>query len=289
MNPTKEIKNTSNWRRLIKFFFVWILLNILSYSLIVLPIYPEAIQLSRENYEDKNIDDTFFSILIQFSILIGTLLSFWYMKEKVERIPIRNFIKLNLREFYNGIGLGVILIFASVVVMWLGNLVSLNYQSMANAPILILMFIMVAVTEEVICRGYLLNNLLEKMPSYSAILISSLLFSLMHLGNPHFGLIGFFNIFLSGVLMAILYLRSHNLGAPIGFHFSWNLVQALFGFAVSGRSDMGVVSINFLSKSDYLTGGKFGVEGSILLIPIVLVSIFLLSKRYPSILKEKKI
>jgi len=52
---------------------------------------------------------------------------------------------------------------------------------------------------------------------------------------------------------------------------------------------MGVVSINFLSKSDYLTGGKFGVEGSILLIPIVLVSIFLLSKRYSSILKEKKI
>jgi len=159
------------------------------------------------------------------------------------------------------------------------GLISLSFTSLSPLPKLIIIFALVAVSEEVVFRGYILKNMLARYSKWFSILFSSLLFAALHVWNLHFGIIGFINIFLGGVLLAIAYLRSNDLSIPIGLHFSWNLVQAIFGFAVSGQQDTGVFSINYLDANELLTGGAFGLEGSIMLIPVILVAILLFAKK----------
>lgn len=255
--------------------------------MIILPFYPDTLQLSRERHLNRDTEDALLTVLIQLSILIGTLFSFWYTKQKIEKTSFGNLFKINFRGFFCGGAVGIILMLVYALIMITGNLISFSYLSINNIPELILVFIMVAISEEVIFRGYLLNKLQERVSVKMAVVISSLIFSLAHLGNPHFGTIGFINILLSGILMATLYLRSLNLWAPIGLHFTWNLTQAILGFAVSGHKDMGLLKLDHLSSHDYLTGGEFGIEGSILLTPIIVVSI-LLPKPYVLFTKNHK-
>ncbi|MBX2915332.1 MAG: CPBP family intramembrane metalloprotease [Cyclobacteriaceae bacterium] len=271
-------KKSSNWLRLFQFFGIWILANIATYLILVIPFYSETIGISMEEYERMGADDPLFTLLIEVSISVATLISFWFVKQKVEKESIDKFFKWNLRGFSIGSSLGFILILLCSLLMFVFNLVKPEYHSLNNLPFLILVFMLVAVTEEVMFRGYILNNLTEKLSKNLAIILSSLIFAAFHLGNPHFGLIGFINIFLSGILMAIVYLNSKDLWVPIGVHFTWNLTQAVLGFAVSGRNDTGVFKLNYLSRVDYLTGGIFGIEGSLLTTAISLTAISITGK-----------
>ncbi|MBX2897285.1 MAG: CPBP family intramembrane metalloprotease [Cyclobacteriaceae bacterium] len=271
-------KKSSNWLRLFQFFGIWILANIATYLILVIPFYSETIGISMEEYERMGADDPLFTLLIEVSISVATLISFWFIKQKIEKESIDKFFKWNPMGFSIGSGLGFILILLCSLLMFTFNLVKPEYHSLNNLPFLILVFMLVAVTEEVMFRGYILNNLTEKLSKNLAIILSSLIFAAFHLGNPHFGLIGFINIFLSGILMAIVYLNSKDLWAPIGVHFTWNLTQAVLGFAVSGRNDTGVFKLNYLSRVDYLTGGIFGIEGSLLTTAISLTAISITGK-----------
>lgn len=276
----KEI--SSNWWRLAQFILLWFLTNVIAYLILIIPFYP--IQLSRELHESKYAEDSVYDLLSYTSIFIGTLITFWYMKQKVEKISIRDLFKSNLMGFYRGSSIGIAIVLIAGLIPLAFNLISITYTSANNIPALILLFALVAITEEVFCRGYLLNNLLEKMPRNVAIIVSSLIFSLMHVWNPHFGLIGFINIFLSGVLMARIYLNTGDLWAPIGLHFTWNLTQAVLGFAVSGRKDLGLFRLDYLSSTDFLTGGKFGIEGSLIL-TVIVTTLLLLNPKPNKVLK----
>ena len=118
------------------------------------------------------------------------------------------------------------------------------------------------------------------MNDYQAIFISSLIFGAIHLSNSHFTIIGFFNISLSGFLTAMILIKSNTISAPIGLHWAWNFVQGpIAGFNVSGHKESGVFRVERLAP-DYITSGDFGAEGSILLIPITLVAIFIVWKYY---------
>ncbi len=117
---------------------------------------------------------------------------------------------------------------------------------------------------------------------FFVILISSLLFGFVHIGNDHFTTIGFFNITLSGILMALLYTKYKNLSAPIAMHFTWNFFQGpVFGYAVSGESLWSLAEVTPISKTEMITGGLFGAEGSIVLVPMSLfaIVIFLMVNR----------
>jgi hypothetical protein len=91
----------------------------------------------------------------------------------------------------------------------------------------------------------------------------------MHWGNP--GMHGAtkiwatVNIALAAVLLGLCYLRTRSLALPIGVHLGWNWAQgSLLGFGVSGTTDIkGLWTPVFHSKPEWLTGGAFGLEASL--------------------------
>lgn len=143
-----------------------------------------------------------------------------------------------------------------------------------------LLMLLVAVTEEVALRGFVLGRLLNAgINCYWALFISSLLFSLMHLGNPDFSLLAFFNILLAGYLLGAAYIYTRNLWFAIALHLFWNWIQGpVLGYGVSGgKLEATLLSLRFSGK-DFLSGGAFGFEGSIICTVLMIVFTILILK-----------
>ena len=130
----------------------------------------------------------------------------------------------------------------------------------------LLFFLLVAVTEEVMLRGFVLGRMLSAgMNRFVALFLSSALFSAMHLFNPNFALLPFVNILLAGCLLGTSFLYTGNLCFPVVLHWFWNWLQGpVLGYEVSGMDSGETLLTLRLTGSDLLTGGSFGFEGSLL-------------------------
>lgn len=86
-------------------------------------------------------------------------------------------------------------------------------------------------TEELMCRGALLYILIKKIGQTKAILITSVLFAVLHWinagvwGNLMQMIIVFSFTFVMGLLLALAYARTFSLLIPFAIHFGWNLTQ----------------------------------------------------------------
>lgn len=127
-----------------------------------------------------------------------------------------------------------------------------------------------AVTEEVVFRGVIFRFAERRFGTWIALVLSAVLFGAIHLaGNSETGagamLWGATAIALQGGLMlGAAYVATRALWLPIGIHFAWNVVEAGFGTAVSGKtSEFGGLVRTTLSGPGAVTGGSFGPEAGV--------------------------
>jgi membrane protease YdiL (CAAX protease family) len=146
------------------------------------------------------------------------------------------------------------------------------------------LFFIVAFQEEIFMRGYLYGMIKRQYRALPAIVTTSILFALLHLKNP--GILStpipLTTIFLAGVFLALLREYTESIWLPIGFHWSWNLLQGtLYGLSVSGLSIPSILEIQS-HPPVWLSGGGFGAEGSLLSAILMLLAILYLWKRKES-------
>jgi membrane protease YdiL (CAAX protease family) len=128
-------------------------------------------------------------------------------------------------------------------------------------------------SEELIFRGYLLQNLKEGIGLVWAVVLSCVFYGAVHMANPNSSL-------LSGILIAILgyvrifgWLRTGQLWLSMGMHASWNFFQGpVFGFHVSGMKVHNLIS-HQATGPDWITGGVFGPEAGIVVLPAILLGL----------------
>lgn len=127
-------------------------------------------------------------------------------------------------------------------------------------------FMVQGMSEEVLTRGYLTVSLANRMPVWISVIVTSLVFAVLHLGNNGITTFSFVNLVLFGIFAAVMMLRTDNIWGIGALHSAWNYCQGnLFGVAVSG-TDAGATLLNFSTVEgapDWLSGGAFGLEGSI--------------------------
>ena len=130
-------------------------------------------------------------------------------------------------------------------------------------------------TEEVATRGWLLTRIAARANLPLAIAISSSLFGFLHLGNSGVTFLSVLNIVLDGVLAGLLLVYTDSIWLVVAQHGTWNYVQGnLLGFQVSGTgADASIFSFTMGSGPDWLTGGEFGAEGSLINTIVLLVSL----------------
>ncbi|WP_193726633.1 CPBP family intramembrane glutamic endopeptidase [Paenibacillus guangzhouensis] len=170
-----------------------------------------------------------------------------------------------------GIGLGILLISIVAIAIWIcGGVEFQSVHTDADTWTSVLagvgLFTLVAISEEVFNRGYLQGLLQRQYGVAAGVVISSIIFALLHGANPGIWSTPFtmINIFLIGIFFALTRVMTGGLWLPIGFHLAWNFFQGnVYGFAVSGTETKPILSI-LVNGDSLISGGSFGVEGSIL-------------------------
>lgn len=179
-----------------------------------------------------------------------------------------------------------LIVFGTITLVATGNLTIIEIR-FEYIPLLqsLSLFILVAFNEEIMFRGYILSNLNESMNKYLALFVSAIIFMVLHSMNPNFSAMGALNIFLAGLVLGIYYIHKQNLWFPIGMHFTWNYFQGpVFGYEVSGQTTTNSIIVQELQGNELLTGGDFGLEGSLLASLGVAIIILIIHLQY----REKK-
>lgn len=144
----------------------------------------------------------------------------------------------------------------------------------------LVLMVLIAFTEEMVFRGYILNNLMESMNKWVALGISAVLFTFAHGSNPGITFIAVINLVLAGLLLGINFIYTRNIWFAICFHFSWNFLQGpVLGYQVSGLPLQSVLQPS-LQGPWWLTGGSFGMEGSFIATGLLLFALLLLYAAY---------
>jgi membrane protease YdiL (CAAX protease family) len=128
----------------------------------------------------------------------------------------------------------------------------------------LLAFLSVGVYEELMFRGYVLQALSERTRRVTAILVSSVIFALLHGFNPGADVFGVVNTIIIGALLCVLYFRTGSLWMPIGFHAAWNFsLGYLYSLPVSGIPLYGILNVVEVDEGSRLTGGSYGPEAGL--------------------------
>lgn len=198
----------------------------------------------------------------------------WFEKHKARDLPVGRLVQDTVIGF--GIGFGFFVLVA-LLMMLLGvyRIESIGIDRPHYLLSAFFLFLLVGTGEEILFRGVFFRWIDEKWGFAAALILSSALFGLLHIFEPNATLWSSFAIAVeAGLLLGAAYKYSGTLWLPVGIHWAWNFTQGnIFGFEVSG-SDAGVSLMRgIVSGPDWLTGGAFGAEASV----VTLVSGLLLS------------
>jgi membrane protease YdiL (CAAX protease family) len=233
-------------------------------------------------------DDTslYFLTIDRLFQLFATLTAIWIFTKYIDKTPfiaLGFYVKKRIPDILLGIFLGAIVM--TIGCFSLSYLKEITIQKNASIDVnqimlSILFYISIAVLEEVLCRGYLLRQLLKICHKYLALLSISLFFTVLHSLSVSISVVSFINLFLLGVLFGVSYIHTKNLWFPIALHFSWNFFQySIFGFGVNGFRSYSILEQTRIEDT-IMNGGKFGFDASLLATAILLIMIFCIDWYY---------
>lgn len=127
-----------------------------------------------------------------------------------------------------------------------------------------------AAVEEFFFRSLLLSGLvvLFGMARWGTnrwipVLVSAVLFGLVHATNPGASALSVLGNALGGLIYGMAFLGAMNIWFPLALHLGWNFTQTLVGFPVSGKDFPGPLTTTS-TGSDLVTGGDSGPEAGII-------------------------
>lgn len=152
-----------------------------------------------------------------------------------------------------------------------------SLSTIANALVIwAVIFVLGAWQEELLARGYWLQNMAEGVNLPFGLLLSSILFGLMHGDNPSVSIIAVALLMAAGVFLAYGYVLTKQLWLGMGLHMGWNYFEGnIFGFQVSGLDTFRLIHQS-VRGPDWITGGLFGPEAGVIVLPAMLLGVILI-------------
>lgn len=199
--------------------------------------------------------------------LLPAVLAYTVLVKAIERRPMRELAAVDIpRLGLPGLLIGALLMSATVLVLWLAGSyhVTATNPSVNWLPAVLTTGLGAGIGEEIVARGVLFRAVEEGLGTWWALAISALFFGAAHIFNPGATLWSSLAIAIeAGVLLALLYHVTRSLWACVGLHAAWNVMQGtVYGIPVSGTAAHGLL-VSSRSGPDWLSGGVFGAEASV--------------------------
>lgn len=271
-NELESKASMPTWARIILFIISYFIL-----TFVIQIIGMIALQIPLTDTEAMENISTNQHVFIKLLDFISVIIMVFIYRKFIDK---QSFLSIGLpfknrhKDILAGFAMAVSIIgVGSLVIYSLGYIdFSQNLIDLPNLTSNLILFILVALCEEIIFRGYILNNLLTSMNKYIALIISAVIFALVHGINPNLSLLGALNLFLAGILLGSAYIFTKNLWFPISLHLFWNFFQGpIFGYSVSGQETNSLFN-NDIIGNEIINGGEFGFEGSVICTIITLAA-----------------
>lgn len=180
-----------------------------------------------------------------------------------------------VRDLAGGVGVGLLAVGLGDLAMMATTTLNHGIGEGIDGRELWLVFLPAAVHEEILLRGYVLQRLGE-WSRVGSVILTSVVFAAFHIGNDAVGALALVNIFLAGLLLGAAFFVFRSLWFPLAIHWTWNFFSGpVLGHEVSGFRPSGSLLTAGETGPELLTGGAFGVEGSVYMtvIEILLIAV----------------
>ena len=227
-----------------------------------------------------SITDTGIANILAF-VLITPIAYFSYALY-VRLIEKRELTELSLSNAFREFGLGFLIgfgLFASVIlILWLLGLYTVNGFEFILLSLLGALFgaFVSALAQELVFRAVIYRITEEWLGTWWAVSISAILFGLIHLSSAGATIFSTLAVALqAGVILAAVYTLTHRIWMALGLHMAWDFANdGVFGVGTAGQSGESLKGLfqASLQGPEVLNGGKFGIEGSLIALVIVLLA-----------------
>ena len=212
----------------------------------------------------------------------ATVLAYVVMVRRADRRSLAS-AGLTVRGLFSETGIGLLIgggVFSAVMGMMRAvgvyHIGGVNPHFHPFIPLLLFLFL--AVFQEVAVRGYIFQTLERRWGTGIALAGSVVFFGLAHLGSPVDGLTtaqwlvgpAFISVE-TGLLFTAAYLLTRRLWLPIGIHWGWNFFEtSIYGAANTGSwgNEPNTLFSDRFTGPFLLTGGPFGPEASVICLVI---------------------
>ena len=292
-----RIKN--GWLRAVLFMPIWFFAQAIVQGIgVVVIMISSGVDMSDPAAADAFVASmegmSFGSPMMLLMTALGILSSFaaiWFMMAVVNREPLMDIglsVENRGKEMLAGLGGALLFIGGIFLILWVLGAITVTGSVGFKAEVFMvsIMLFIAAFNEEIVFRGYLLKNMMDETDNrWIALAGSSVFFALVHSGNPSVWStwVPMTELFAAGFILGISYTFTKNLWLPTFFHFGWNFFQGLFGFEISG---LGVDSWKMIAHEntgnvpDIISGGAFGIEGSVISLCCTILGTYLIFKYY---------
>ena len=263
------------WLRVLVFIISFILLSAIALFALLKFVLKQTIDFSNSSSSVEGNSYLFVIVLFVISILLTFIFRRW--------IDRKSFLSLGLdihdrfHDAIAGFGLSVFVIgISSLFLQFNGYLkwADIIYDP-KNLFLSLGAIILIAFYEELIFRGYILNNLMQSMSKWLALGISSLLFMILESFGPHAGFFSGMNTLVLGLILGLNYIYTRNLLFSVFFHTGWLFVQGpLLGFNLN--TNFPALLQTELNGNENISGGVNGLQGSLILLVVSLLSLAVL-------------
>ncbi|MBE6754522.1 MAG: CPBP family intramembrane metalloprotease [Ruminococcaceae bacterium] len=188
------------------------------------------------------------------------------------------------KDYLSGYGIGALMICGSALICLLAGTLTFRVSVKPDLVVIGLAFLgylVQGMAEEVLVRGYLMNSLIGSIKGKAAVpvavIVSSVIFAALHLGNPGMTALAFVNLTLAGIVFALMVIRTDNIWVACAAHSAWNFFQGhVIGSQVSGLTQMSSFLEAATQGSAIINGGSFGLEGGLGVTAVELIAIILM-------------
>lgn len=272
---------------------IWSLLDIFILTPAVYIVFSSLIFLALDPINGLETSTYFFEVLKFSSINLGIsfmviVLSIGFVVKTMEHRGLKTLgfqTKRPIIKYGLGFLIGFIMISLTTLFILLSKSGQLStdhikvsgFSALPTILIMLAGWLIQGGAEEVLARGFILPKITYRYNLFFGVLISSSLFSLLHLANPGIGWIPIMNLSLFGCFAALYSLYEESIIGVCGLHSAWNFFQGnVYGFLVSGTSAKGGSLIGISpNEKTLLNGGDFGPEGGLIVSAILLLGIII--------------
>ena len=233
----------------------------------------------------KSLGDPYYIILRYLRDIIFFSLFLIAYRLYTNNIEKRKALEFNTKSLIPEFGVGF-LISMSIVCLMVVLMMLFGYYRVNsfNSPMVLadrtIVYYMGSFTEELLFRVILFKLVEEFAGSWIGIIVQGLVFGFAHIGNENATILTSLSLVISDtILFGAAYMLTRRIWLIWGLHFSWNFFQeGIFGMPNSGSQSDGLIK-PIIDGPQWVTGGKFGIEASIIAITIwFIIGIIIMKK-----------